>query len=125
MTETAPLSSDEFNEAHRAEAFRLACELLREQSAPASAPVIAWHEHKAFHAIDEAQSKISLARDALAGISAMLQPESIHYDEQMNMTRRSDASAVFGFFAEAMREPLETLDSAAYMLQSDLRAGHL
>lgn len=90
---------------------------------PASCRGTPWHEHNAFWAIEEAQSKISLARDALAGISAMLHPEVNHFDEQMNMTRRSDASAVFGFFAEAMREPLETLDSAASMLKSDLRAG--
>lgn len=101
---------------------RRVAELLQEADAP-KAPAIAWHEHKAFHAIEEAQSKISLACAALAGISAMLQPENVSYDEQMNMTHRSDASAVFRFFAEAMREPLVTLERAAFMLERDLRAG--
>lgn len=90
---------------------------------PNPAPAIPWCEHGAFCEIDGARWQIVRARDALAGIAAMLQPETDAYDEQMNMTRRSDAAAVFAFFAEAMCEPLAVIDEAASRLQTDLRAG--
>lgn len=108
--------------------FRDICERLEQAKKapqPAPAPARPWHEHNAFEAMEDARFKVSRARDALAGIAAMLQPATSHGDEQMNMTHRSDAAAVFEYFAENMREPLETLDIAANMLQSDLRAGHL
>jgi len=106
-------------------AFQRCVELLREsnESAPTPAPAVAWHEHGAFDEIEKAQSQISRARDALAGIAALMQPDSKAADEQLDMAHRSDAVAIFDFFAEAMSEPLDVLNQAVFRLQQDLRAG--
>ncbi len=61
-----------------------------------------------------------LGADALQGIGAMMQPEMDRYDEQLNVTRRSDMAAIFRFFGEALRaragragESVERLGSLA------------
>lgn len=90
---------------------------------PAPAPTRPWHEHIAFGAMEDARLKVSRARDAMAGIAALLQPYMEEGNEQLNMARRGDVAAVFDYFAETMREPLDTLDIAANMLQSALRMG--
>ncbi len=94
-----------------------------EDTTPTPDPAVAWHEHGAFDDLYAAQWQISRARDALAGIAALLQPDSRGGDEQLNMAHRSDASAVFAFFAEAMQAPLEVVDSAANRLKTALRTG--
>jgi hypothetical protein len=140
MSETATPTRDEASDADLKKlAYQRACELLeqgemarrvaqmiqagdsRQKQAPAQ--IAPWHEHKAFYAMEGAQTQISRARDAMAGIAALMQPDSQAANEQLNMARRADAFAVFDFFAEALREPLETLDIASNMLQRDLRAG--
>jgi len=92
-------------------------------SASSPAPATPWHEHGAFDDIDGARWRIDLARDALAGIGSMLQPYGKAGDEQLNMANRGDAAAVFMFFAEAMREPLDLIDQAAFRLKTALRTG--
>jgi hypothetical protein len=84
-------------------------------------PVKPWHEHAAFDDIDAARVDITRARDALSGISALLQPESAAGNEQLNMARRADACAVFNYFAECLIEPLGVIESASFRLQQDLR----
>lgn len=105
--------------------FQQICNLVEQAKAqqPAPAPARPWHEHSAFVSMEDARFKVSRARDALAGIAALLQPCMEEGDEELSMARRSDAAAVFEYFAETMREPLETLDSAANLLQSALRTG--
>lgn len=111
-------------EQKRDAALRIAELLLDETTMPKpAAPAIPWHEHSAFEEIEEARWKIARARDALAGIAAMLESENSEKDEQMNLARQSDAGAVFAFFAEAMREPLDVVDTAANRLQIALRTG--
>ncbi|MBK5915345.1 hypothetical protein CCR84_13625 [Rhodocyclus purpureus] len=56
---------------------------------------------------------VVLASDALAGIGAMLFPEGNAADEQMNMTRRSEASAVFTFLGKALYQPTRDLEHHA------------
>lgn len=104
----------------RETALERARQMMNEAMAEAATP---WHEHGAFGDIEGARWQIARARDALAGIAAMLEPATEAYDEQMNMAHRSDAAAVFAFFAEAMREPLDVIDQAALRLQNDLRTG--
>lgn len=56
---------------------------------------------------------VVLASDALAGIGAMLFPEGNAADERMNMTRRSEASAVFTFLGKALYQPTRDLEHHA------------
>ncbi len=50
---------------------------------------------------------LALGADALQGIGAMMQSEIKVHDEQLNQTRRSDLSAIFSFFGEALRAPAQ------------------
>ena len=89
--------------------------------APAAAPAVPLHQHGAFNDIEAAASFLDLGIDALQGIGVMLHPEMAAADEQMNFTRRSDASAVFRFFGEAMKESIRQINDSAFHLSADLR----
>jgi hypothetical protein len=105
-------------------AFKHVSDLLKEARLKA-APAKPWHEHAAFDEIDAARWQATRARDALAGIAALLQPDSREGNEQLNMARRAVAYAVFDFFAEVLRAPLDAIDSASNRLQKDLHAAQL
>lgn len=78
------------------------------------------HEHGAFDDISAALDFLSMGADALKGIGAMMQPELEVHDEQLNQARRSDLSAIFKFFGEALREPAKTAYDAKERLMQDL-----
>lgn len=82
---------------------------------------ISFHAHGAFDDIEAAASFIELGIDAIEGIGFMLQPEMADADEQMNFTRRSNASAVFRFFGEAMKSSIRDINDASFRLSNDLR----
>jgi hypothetical protein len=75
------------------------------------------HKHGAFDDLDAALENIYRLTNALRGIGNLLQPEFA--DEQLNMARRSDASAVFEFFSEALREYREIAAEASQTLQCE------
>lgn len=105
----------------KAAAFARVTELAKEIAAQPAAPAAPWHEHAAFDEIDAARCQIGRARDALAGIAALMQPESMAGNEQLNMARRADAYAVFDFFASSLVAPLDAIESASFRLQKGLR----
>jgi hypothetical protein len=74
-------------------------------SAPALPPVQA--TTGALEDLDAALYKIDRLADVLSGIGNLLHPEYNRADEQLNMARRSDASAVFMFFGEVLKEYTE------------------
>jgi hypothetical protein len=74
------------------------------------------HKHGAFDDLDAALYNIHRLSNALRGIGNLLHPESNSADEQLNMARRSDASAVFEFFGEALNEYREIAVGASYIL---------
>lgn len=80
------------------------------------------HDHGAFNDIEAAASFIELGIDAIEGIGVMLQPDMSSVDEQMNFTRRSNASAVFRFFGEAMKSSIRNINEASFRLSNDLRS---
>ena len=61
---------------------------------------------------------IALGAEALQGIGAMMQPERLLYDEQLNMTKRSEVSAIFCFFGEALRAPAGRVRELTERLES-------
>ena len=63
------------------------------------------YEHGAFDDLYDATRMLDLGTDALRGIAAMMEPATQHGDEQLDNARRSDLSAVFRFFGEAMKSP--------------------
>lgn len=63
------------------------------------------HEHGAFDDLYDAARMLDLGTDALCGIAAMMQPTMKSGDEQLGNARRSDLSAVFRFFGEALKSP--------------------
>jgi len=79
------------------------------------------HDHGAFNDIDAAASFIELGIEAIEGIGVMLQPDMSSGDEQMTLTRRSNASAVFRFFGEAMKSSIRDINDASFRLSNDLR----
>lgn len=83
-------------------------------NAPHSAP-------DALNELDAALYNISRLADALRGIGSLLQPEHTGADEQLNMARRSDASAVFAFFGEVLAGYREDAVSAHEALQRETR----
>ena len=104
---------------------RMCLEMERANSAQTTQePAIAWHKHGAFDDMEAARWQIERARDALAGLAALMQPDIQAGNAQLNMARRGDVFAVLDFFAEAMREPLAVLDESANRLEKDLRNGH-
>jgi len=79
------------------------------------------HEHGAFYDVQAAVSFIGLAKDAMLGIGALLQPETSKGDEQLNGAHRSEVAAIFRFFGEALHEPVETAYDANDRFQAELR----
>lgn len=63
------------------------------------------HEHGAFDDLYDATRMLDLGTDALCGIAAMMEPSMTRCDEQLENARRSDLSAVFRFFGEALKSP--------------------
>lgn len=77
------------------------------------------HKHGAFNELQSTLSFLHLGASALEGVGAMLLSES-NEGHQMNLAKTNQASAVFTFFAEAMKESaasaygaLERLEQAA------------
>lgn len=64
------------------------------------------HQHGAFYDIQAALTFIGQAKDALLGISDLLQPEIMIHDEQLNCVHRSQVAAIFLFFGTALAEPV-------------------
>lgn len=89
-----------------------------EQNVMQSAPKT---RNGAFDDIDAAATLINLGTDALKGIGAMMEPEYLNEDGQMNLAHRSDASAVFRFFGEVLKEPLQTITNAAFRLEQETK----
>ena len=116
MSETTP------REAALERVRELLAEARAKQSSPA--PARPWNKHGAFDDMEAARWQIERARDALAGLAALMQPDIQAGNAQLNMARRGDVFAVLDFFAEAMREPLAVLDESANRLEKDLRIGH-
>lgn len=112
--------SPEF-EAAKDELTDLLNQSLREAKARCSWPN-ALHEHGAFNDISAALDFLSMGADALKGIGAMMQPEAEVHDEQLNQARRSDLSAIFKFFGEALREPAKTAYNATERLMQDVES---
>jgi len=73
----------------------------------------------AFDDLDTALYNIERLADALRGIGNLLQPEHTPANEQLNMARRSDASAVFEFFGEVLKEYRENAVCAHSILQRE------
>ncbi|MDD2894356.1 MAG: hypothetical protein PHF20_10585 [Halothiobacillaceae bacterium] len=78
----------------------------------------------AFDDLDAALNRIRLAADALNGIGNLLQPETSKADEQLNMARRHDASAVFEFFGEVLGESREIASEACETIQREAERLH-
>lgn len=76
------------------------------------------HRNPAFLDLAEAIRIIALGADALKGIGAMMQPESKAGDEQLNMARRGEASAIFEFFGEVLKGPAQIASEATDRLES-------
>jgi hypothetical protein len=74
-------------------------------------------QHGAFYDLDAAIDRIRLAADALKGIGSLLQPEHTEANEQLNLARRYDASAVFEFFGEVLSESRDIASEASDTLQ--------
>lgn len=85
--------------------------------AEAAAPARPLHQHGAFLDLAAAVRLLSLGADALKGIGAMMQPDSEAGNEQLNMARRGDASAIFEFFGEVLKEPVQIASEAAERLE--------
>lgn len=77
------------------------------------------HQHGAFDDLDAALWNIQRLSNALLGISKLLQPEGANYDEQLNMVRRSEASAVFDFFGEVLNDYRGIADDASNTLRHE------
>lgn len=76
------------------------------------------HNHGAlFDDMGAAINRLALGADALKGIGAMMQPAMEIGDEQLECARRSDISAIFQFFGEVLREPVQTASDAAQRLE--------
>jgi hypothetical protein len=88
----------------------------QQQTAPAPAN-LPLHDHGAFRVIDASLNRIRLMADALHGLGNLMQPETNGADEQLNMTRRSDVSAIFEFFGDVLSESREIVAEAADTLQ--------
>lgn len=76
---------------------------------------IPFHQHGAFYDVQAALAFIGVAKDALQGIGALLQP--VMHDEQLDTVHRSQVAAIFRFFGEALHEPVETAYDANDRLQ--------
>lgn len=83
----------------------------------AAPPVVPLHEHGAFADMGTSVDMLALGADALKGIGAMMQPETTTGDEQLNQTRRSDISAIFMFFGEALRVQATLASDSAQRLE--------
>lgn len=92
------------------------------QHAAAPAPtsgIPPFYQHGAFDDLDAALYNIERLAGALRGIGSLLRPETISADEQLNMTLRSDAAAVFEFFGEVLKEYRESAVCAHNTLQHE------
>lgn len=89
------------------------------QTHAAPAPGVPLHKHGEFHDLEAALNSIDLLSRALCGIGNLLQPESEHADEQLNLAWRSDASAVFEFFGKSLDEYREIAEQARETLQRE------
>lgn len=93
---------------------------ISEKSSKATgACAIPLHKQGAFNELQTTLSFLHLGASALEGVGAMLLSES-NDGHQMNLAKTNQASAVFTFFAEAMKESaasaygaLERLEQAA------------
>lgn len=65
------------------------------------------HQHGAFYDVQAALIFISQTKDALLGISDLLQPELMIHVEQLNAVLRSQVAAIFLFFGAALAGPVE------------------
>lgn len=88
--------------------------ILREAAAAPARPL---HQHGAFLDLAAAVRLLALGADALKGIGVMMQPDSDAGNEQLNMARRGDASAIFEFFGEVLKEPVQIASEAAERLE--------
>lgn len=75
------------------------------------------HKHGAFSDLYASTSLLSLGADALKGIGAMMRPETMDGDEQLNQALRSEISAIFEFFGEVLRKPAGIASDAAERLE--------
>lgn len=89
-------------------------ETTTNQPKPATRPL---HQHGAFYDLAAAVRLLALGADALKGIGAMMQPDSDAGNEQLNMARRGEASAIFEFFGEVLKEPAQIAGEAADRLE--------
>ena len=87
-----------------------------------TAPTMPLHKHGAFYDIGAAVDFLALGADALKGIGAMMQPSMDVHDEQIDQANRSDLSAIFKFFGEALREPAGTARDATERLERAAKA---
>lgn len=82
-----------------------------------AAPSIPFHKHGAFNDLTAAADFLCLGADALKGIGAVMQPGMNVHDEQCDNARRSDISAIFKFFGEALKEPAQAAYDATGLLE--------
>lgn len=92
------------------------------KTAAETIPAMPLHKHGAFNDITANADFISLCANALKGIGAMMQPSMVAHDEQSENARRSDISAIFKFFGEALQEPAITVYNATERLESAIKA---
>lgn len=96
-------------------------EATTDQPKPATSPL---HEHGAFLDLAAAIRLLALGAEALNGIGTMMRPDSEAANEQLNMARRGEASAIFEFFGEVLKEPALIASEAADRLEMAAK-GHV
>jgi len=80
---------------------------------PAPAQGIPLHQHGAFDDLAVSLDRISKMAGALKGIGSLMMPEHSAANEQLNMAFRTDAAAIFEFFADVLGESREIAAEAA------------
>ena len=95
-------------------------EILRTAEAEAAAAPAFAVPPRRYGAFDDLYARlqfIQFAADALKGLASLMQPMHSSGDEQLNLALRSEATAVFRFFGEALKDPAEEAYNDAERLE--------
>ena len=86
---------------------------------PCAAPIESalLSHHEAYQEMEKVLRSISVGVAALKGIGEMMRPYMADGGEELKTTRRSDVSAIFEFFGEALLDRVETANEAVGSLE--------
>jgi hypothetical protein len=82
-------------------------------------------KHPQFIELEDTLWQIHLAARALKGLGSLLTPQHIVADETLDMTKRSDAAAVFQFFGDTLLPQVESALNAREAVEITMRDNNL